>query len=119
MDKYFPHEHYSFHYRLLGHFKSLVGNKAQPEGSIAESYIVEETLTLCSRYFEDIESRVNRPRRVDDKENNISSSETISLFPRQGKHVGMSSTFTLTPLERAQAHRYVLLNCVAVQPFIE
>lgn len=46
---------------LLGHFKSLVGNKAQPEGSIAEGYIVEEALTLCSHYFEGIESRINRP----------------------------------------------------------
>ncbi|XP_070055750.1 uncharacterized protein [Nicotiana tomentosiformis] len=40
--------------RFLGHLKSLVGNKAQAEGSIAGSYIVEEALTLCSRYFEDI-----------------------------------------------------------------
>ena len=87
---------------MLGHFKSLVRNKSQPEGSIAESYVVEETLTLCSRYFEDIESRVNRPRRVDDRENDVGSSE---IFPRRGKPVGGSSTFTLTPLEIIQAHR--------------
>lgn len=107
-----------FHHRLLGHFKSLVGNKAQPEGSIAESYIIEETLTFCSRYFEEIESRVNRPRRVDERAKDSESSEMLSIFPRQGKPVGSSSMFTLTPLENTQSHRYVLLNCTAVEPFI-
>nr|XP_033511982.1 uncharacterized protein LOC104096129 isoform X1 [Nicotiana tomentosiformis]XP_033511983.1 uncharacterized protein LOC104096129 isoform X2 [Nicotiana tomentosiformis] len=50
--------------RELGHFKSFVRNKAQPEGSIAEGYLAEESLTFCSRYIEDIETRFNRPRRV-------------------------------------------------------
>ncbi|KAM3269222.1 hypothetical protein P3S67_030104 [Capsicum chacoense] len=40
------------------------------------------------------------------------------MFPRRGKSIGAPSTFPLTVLEKSQAHRYVLLNCVAVQPFI-
>ncbi|XP_070031161.1 uncharacterized protein [Nicotiana tomentosiformis] len=105
--------------RLLGHFKSLVGNKAQPEGSIAKGYIVEEALIFCSRYFERIESRLNRPRRVNDEPNLNEASEMSSIFPLQGKPVGSSLTFPLTPLVKTQAHRYVLFNCVAVNPFID
>ncbi|XP_033515493.1 uncharacterized protein [Nicotiana tomentosiformis] len=113
--------HYRWMYfveRLLGHFKSLIGNKAQPEGSIAEGHIVKEDLTLFSRYFEDIESKVNRPKRVNDEPNLNEDSEMSSIFPTQGKTVGGSETFTLTQLEKTQAHRYVLLNCAAVKPFI-
>ncbi|XP_070026513.1 uncharacterized protein [Nicotiana sylvestris] len=114
-------EHYRWMYfveRLLGHFKSLIGNKAQLEGSIAEGYIVEEALTLFSRYFEDIESRINRPKCVNDGPNLNEASEMSSIFPTQGKPVGGSETFTLTQFEKTQAHRYVLLNCAAVKPFI-
>ncbi|XP_075092873.1 uncharacterized protein LOC107767581 isoform X2 [Nicotiana tabacum] len=114
--------HYRWIYfveRFLGHLKSLVGNKPQAEGSIAESYIFEEALILCSRYFEDIECRVNRPKRFSDEPNHSNASERSSMFPQQGKPVGGSTTFSLTPLEKTQAHRYVLLNCAAVKPFIE
>ncbi|XP_028193133.1 uncharacterized protein LOC114378691 [Glycine soja] len=44
--------HYRYMYpveRELGHLKSFVRNKAQPEGSIAEGYLAEESLTFCSR----------------------------------------------------------------------
>ncbi|KAM3289756.1 hypothetical protein P3S67_018045 [Capsicum chacoense] len=90
--------HYRWMYfveRLLGHFKSLKGNKSQPEGFIAESYIVGEALALYSCYFEEIESRLNRPKCLNDE-------------PKP-----------LTHLEKTQAHRYVLLNCAAVKPFID
>ncbi|KAK6803686.1 hypothetical protein RDI58_001470 [Solanum bulbocastanum] len=39
------------------------------------------------------------------------------MFPQQGKPTGGSTTEPLTTLEKTQAHRYVLLNCVAVKPF--
>ena len=45
--------------RYLGHLKSYVKNRAQPEGSIAEGYLVEECLTFCSRYLAGIETRFN------------------------------------------------------------
>nr|XP_016486620.1 PREDICTED: uncharacterized protein LOC107806861 [Nicotiana tabacum] len=114
--------HYRWMYfveRLLGHFKSLVGNKSQPEGSIAEGYIVEEALTLYSRYFEGIESRLNRPKRVNDEPNHNEASEVSTMFPQQGKPIGGSTIEPLTLLEKTQAHRCVLLNCAAVKPFID
>ncbi|KAK6804495.1 hypothetical protein RDI58_002279 [Solanum bulbocastanum] len=105
--------------KLLGHFKSLVRNKSQSEGSIAEGHKVEEVLTLYSRYFDEIESRLNRPKRVNDEPNHNEAFGKSSMFPQQGKPIGGSTTKPLTTLEKTQAHRYVLFNCAAVKPFIE
>ena len=46
--------HYGWMYpveRRLGYLKSTVRNKARPEGSIAEGYIVDECLIFCSRFL--------------------------------------------------------------------
>lgn len=86
--------------RYLGHLKSYVRNKAQPEGSIAEGYLMEEILTFCSRYLDNIETRWNRPRRVDDEPNVIQSQSRVTeLFPQVGKSVGGTSYFTFSPLK--------------------
>ncbi|KAL5573251.1 hypothetical protein UlMin_022848 [Ulmus minor] len=52
--------------RYLKRLKDYVRNAAKPEGSIAEGYVVDEALTFCSRYFDDVETRFNRPDRNDD-----------------------------------------------------
>jgi len=44
-------------------YKYYIRNKAQPESSIAEGYIVEECMTLCSRYLHSIETTFNRIER--------------------------------------------------------
>jgi hypothetical protein len=49
--------------RCLRTFKGYVCNKACPEGSIAEGYISEECVTFCSRFLEDIDTKIN-PRAV-------------------------------------------------------
>lgn len=43
--------------------KRYVRNTGRPEGSIAEAYVVDECLTFCSWYIDDVETRFNRPRR--------------------------------------------------------
>ena len=47
--------------RYLRTLKGYVRNKACPEGSIAKGYISEECLTFCSRFFEDVSTKLNRP----------------------------------------------------------
>ncbi|XP_016476614.2 uncharacterized protein LOC107798160 [Nicotiana tabacum] len=91
--------------RELGHFKSFVRNKAQPEDSIAEGYLAEESLTFCSRYIEDIETRFNKPRRVRDDPNVTEPSGTSSIFPQLGKPASTSITFPLNDMQKLQAHR--------------
>lgn len=113
-----------FYFRTLGHLKSYVRNMAAPEGCIAEGYIMDECLTFCSRYLEDgeIETRFNRPRRNDDDGgDNATSESTIlsNLFPTSGRPIGAIKIFSLPPLEKTQAHRYVLTNCELVDVFRE
>ena len=50
----------------LKRLKDYVRNSAKPEGSIAEGFVVDEALTFCSRYFDDVETRFNMPDRNDD-----------------------------------------------------
>ena len=102
--------------RYLGKLKSYVRNRAQPEGSIAEGYLAEEVLTYCSRYLEGIETVFNRPARVDD-EPILGSSIENTLYPPLGKPIGACQNFSLSPLEKLQAHRHILTNCKEVEPF--
>ena len=88
----------------MGHLKSYVRNKAEPEGSIAEGYLAEEVLTFCSQYLEGIETQINRPRRVDDYPNQNECPTPSTIFPSIGRAVGASSAFELSVMEKIQAH---------------
>ncbi|KAH7576566.1 hypothetical protein JRO89_XS01G0110900 [Xanthoceras sorbifolium] len=50
----------------LHRYKTYVKNKARSKGSIAEAYIVNESLTFCSMYLHSIETQFNRIHRNDD-----------------------------------------------------
>lgn len=91
-------------------------NKAQPEGSIAEGYILEETVTFCSRYLEGVETVFNRQRRNDDDDANLSS----YLFNSCGRPIGEVKAIDLTHKSKMQIHRYVLTQFQELlQPFEE
>ncbi|XP_016185865.1 uncharacterized protein LOC107627545 [Arachis ipaensis] len=114
--------HYRWMYpieRYLGRLKQYVRNRAQVEGSIAEGYSSEEILTFCSRYLDNIETRINRPVRVDDRPVDVTVNTGCTMFPEIGKASGAVSHFVLTPMERDQTHRHVLVNCEAIALFIE
>ncbi|KAH1032955.1 hypothetical protein J1N35_045129 [Gossypium stocksii] len=49
--------------RFLSKLKFYCRNKRYPEESIAEGYLAEEYMIFCSRYLEDVETRLNRPSR--------------------------------------------------------
>ena len=53
--------------RSMGVYKQYVRNRACPEGSIAEAYVVNEALTFCSMYLRGVETRFNRLERNDDR----------------------------------------------------
>ncbi|XP_077246449.1 uncharacterized protein LOC143886385 [Tasmannia lanceolata] len=104
--------------RYLLTLKSYVRNRSRPKGSIAEGYLAEECMTFCSRYFEGVESKLNRPVRNDD---DVPSEieEGFAIFSVAGRHIGNVKSCPLDQITIGQAHRYVLFNCPAVQPFIE
>jgi hypothetical protein len=54
--------------RYLRTVKEYVKNKAHPEGSIAEGYILKECLTFCSRFLD-----------VGTKDNHVDRHETVTV----------------------------------------
>lgn len=99
----------------MAFLKSNVSNKAQPEGSIAEGYLLKETLIFCSRYLEGIETLINRPRRNEDGV----ISNTTYLYNSGCRVVGMIENVLLDSKSLKQAHRYVLLHSDELKPALE
>nr|XP_048322914.1 uncharacterized protein LOC125420365 [Ziziphus jujuba var. spinosa] len=92
-------------------------NKAHPEGSIAEGYVVNEALTYCSMYLHGIETRFNRPERNKDGENQIAS--TLSVFTQPVNLLGKPQFVELKDDDYKKAHWYILYNCCELQPYFE
>ncbi|KAH0698096.1 hypothetical protein KY289_015578, partial [Solanum tuberosum] len=89
-----------------------------PEGCIAEGYIANECMTLCSRYLHKIDTKFNRPERNYDgglKQSNGG----LSLFCQPGRTLGAKTPFELEADELEQAHIYILKNCDEVLPYLE
>lgn len=81
---------------------------------------MQEILTFCSRYLDNIETRWNRPSRVDDEPDDVPPlTREAELFPQVGKPVGAYTYFTLTSIEKLQAHRHVLTNCPIVDRYLQ
>jgi len=104
--------------RFLGSLKKYVKNRARPEGSIAEAYIVNEALTFCSMYLTGVETRFNRLARnwIDDEERIV---KKISVFDTRCRPIGKMTPVTLDTGLREKAEWYVLQNCSEIQQFIE
>ncbi|KAK1686634.1 hypothetical protein QYE76_047482 [Lolium multiflorum] len=60
---------------------------ARPEGSIAEAYIVDECLTFFSRYFDDVETRFNRPGRNPERDEDSHVGD-VSVFNHGVNFIG-------------------------------
>jgi len=67
-------------------------------------------------YLDDVETRFNRIGRVDDHsvvEHDLGLNHKfhkVFLFLGDMLHVGASRLDTLSPIERQQAHKYILVN---------
>ncbi|XP_057249247.1 uncharacterized protein LOC125496052 isoform X2 [Beta vulgaris subsp. vulgaris] len=92
--------------RYLAFLKSHVSNKAQPEGSIVEGFLLWETITFCSRYLESVETMFNRPKRNDDGVPHINN----YLYNSGCRVIGKRENVRLDDKSLKQAHRYVLLH---------
>ncbi|KAM6542647.1 hypothetical protein CsatB_007094 [Cannabis sativa] len=80
--------------RYMKKLKNYVGNKARPEGSIAESYVIDEALTFCSMYFKGVETRFDRLDRNEDEV----VPRKLSVFQSQCRPITKGN---LRPLDRA------------------
>lgn len=103
--------------RYLHTLKLYVRNKARPEGSIAEGYIVDECMTLCSRYLDDVETKFNRLERNYD--GGDGGDKKLFIFSHRGRSLGAGKKNNYNVSEREQAHIYALKNCSEVEPFYQ
>ena len=86
-------------------------NRAHPEGSIAEGYLMEECMNFCARYLDDVETKSNRPIQNYDGGANPSK--------LSGRPLGKEERFLIYNVTWVQAHRYVLMNSDVITPFRE
>nr|GEV82066.1 hypothetical protein [Tanacetum cinerariifolium] len=115
----------SFMERYLCKLKSYVRNKSRPEGSIAEGYLIEECLTLCSCYMhKGVKTKLNKG--VEDFDSLACTNESgrrvfvNSGYPFGGKKRRKGKVFTLDETLSEQAHRYALFNpdCTEIDEYI-
>jgi len=96
--------------RTLGKYKRYVRNRARPEGSIAEGYLVDECLTFCSMWMRGIETRWNREERNADgclEE----AHKGLDVFSQRVRPLGAPKYVTLEDDIFERAKWYVLSNC--------
>ncbi|KAG8371533.1 hypothetical protein BUALT_Bualt13G0097800 [Buddleja alternifolia] len=103
--------------KYLYKLKQYVGNKAFPEGSMAEGYIAEECLTFCSMYLNDIETQFNKAERNYERHRGRSR-EGLSVFSENSRLVGKGVYDYLDEKSWKQVHSYVLKNCDEVLTFM-
>lgn len=99
--------------RMLGNYKRYVRNRARPEGSIAEAYIANESITYCAMYLSSVETSFNRPQRNDD---GGEKNETLSVFSQITRPFGEApkSAVEFSKHDMEVAHWFILNNCEEV-----
>ncbi|KAL5577538.1 hypothetical protein UlMin_019237 [Ulmus minor] len=101
--------------RYLNRLKDYVINAAKLEGSISEGYVVDEALTFCSRYFDDIETRFNWP---DKNDGGIHRTKKLSVFESQCKPMGKHSQVYIEKNVRDRAELYILNNSLKIETYL-
>ncbi|KAA0061374.1 uncharacterized protein E5676_scaffold692G00610 [Cucumis melo var. makuwa] len=105
--------------RSLRTLKQYVRNKARPEGSITEAYVMNESSIFCSRYLRGIETRFTRDERNDDT---IVEDEVIGdfeIFKLKVQPLGASSVRVISQEEKQLFHWYILNNANEISEFRE
>ncbi|KAH0776488.1 hypothetical protein KY290_007899 [Solanum tuberosum] len=104
--------------RFLCKLKRYVRNKASPEGSIAEGYIIDECLTFCSMYLTDIETRFNREHRNYDGSSS-KGEDFLDLFSKSSRPYSDGIYDVIPKKDFDMARWYLLNNCEEAGPFLQ
>ena len=99
--------------RYMGKMKGSVNCRSHPEGSIAEAYVFDESLTFCSRYLRGCTTEFNRPTRHEDNNNRTKDKYLIVL----GRPLSASAITQLELTTWTQAQRCVLFNYPNISAF--
>ncbi|XP_060968485.1 uncharacterized protein LOC133036031 [Cannabis sativa] len=102
--------------RYMKKLKNYVGNKARPEGSIAEGYVADEAVTFCSMYFKGCKTRFNR---LDRNEDAPSVSRYLSVFNSQSRPWTSGIIKPLDRIGREKAEWYILQSSPEIQAYLD
>ncbi|KMZ75649.1 hypothetical protein ZOSMA_112G00650 [Zostera marina] len=94
--------HYRWMYpieKYLLTLKKYVRTRSHPEGSIVKKYLADESMTFCSRFLHNVETKSNRTERYIDG------------------YYGASTHTSLTKLEHGQVHQYIIFNLNIIEIF--
>ena len=95
--------------KFLKKLKDYVGNKACPEGSIVQGYLLEETVSFCSMYMEDISTRFNPIQRNYEGVPRVTDEASNSVFNQSGRFLREKvENRVLSEEEKDLAHMYIL-----------
>ncbi|PKA59088.1 hypothetical protein AXF42_Ash001181 [Apostasia shenzhenica] len=98
--------------------KNMIHNKARPEGSICETYLIDEVSTFCSHYFEpNVPTKHNKAPHNNDEDSEVE--ERLSIFKQERPFSLNDNPYYCTDEEYNAAHLYILLNYPEVGPYIE
>lgn len=105
--------------RYMLYLKRKVQNKIKVEGSICETYILEEIPNFASMYFDpSIQTRRTQvPRNNDGGEGTID--EKLSSFKHSCRPIGKCCNRFLTYKELGIVETYVIVNCKEVEPYLQ
>ncbi|KAM6580121.1 hypothetical protein CsatA_003895 [Cannabis sativa] len=101
--------------RYMKKLKNYVGNKARPEGSIAESYVADEALTFCSMYFKGVETKFNRLDRNEDEV----IPRILTVFQSQCRPLTRSNIMPLDRKTREKAEWFIFDNSPEIRPYLD
>jgi hypothetical protein len=104
--------------RFLHHLKKKVKNKAHVEGSIIESYLIEEIAQFCTYYFETSVQPNNTSIGRTEGDEDLAQS-LFPIFNLPGRFAGQCKSRFLEDKEFTAAMNHVLINCDEIQPYIE
>jgi hypothetical protein len=93
--------------RAMKVFKGYVRNRSRPEASMAEGYMVDETIGFVTEYLQDF--RHVRQRIWDADEEEGVYGEVLE---------GAATRLTLDPVTREVAHQYVITNVACLAPWV-
>ena len=103
--------------RMLDLIKGFVGNKARPEGSIAEACISKECTMFCSMYLHGVETVFNREEWNYDGGDNGPGLAIFTQNLRPFGHLLRASDVCVG--DRELAHWFVLHNSLEVDEYLE
>ena len=103
--------------RYLEKLKRYVSNRAQPEGSIAEAYILKECINNWSLYIDGIKTVHNRREINEDFDE---SSERLIVFSQTARPTGgRQNDGDLSRALLDTAHWYLLYNSPELEPYLK